>query len=198
MLRKETERLLPRVFQRTLRPGSPLTAIVELMSALQHPIEEALARQSIHFDARRASAKFVPFLSRWVDLDYLLAATSQSFSSRRYQPTLSTGHGRLRELIATTAQLSRWRGTSHGLVSFLITATGDPGFEIEENPIDEEGRPRAFHLTIRAPEGSRRYRTLLERIIEHEKPAYVSYELRFGGAGETESRECDSRGGDDA
>jgi hypothetical protein len=85
----------------------------------------------------------------------------------------------LRELIAAAAFLSQWRGTAKGLLRFLETATGVEGFEIEEHARDANGQPQPFHILVRAPAEAERYRGLVERIIEAEKPAYVTYELTY-------------------
>jgi hypothetical protein len=38
---------------------------------------------------------------------------------------------------------------------------------------------KPFHLQVTAPKALTMHRPLLERIIELEKPAYVTYELSF-------------------
>jgi hypothetical protein len=82
-------------------------------------------------------------------------------------------------LLAAAAYLSQWRGTARGLILFLEIATGTRGFEISEQIAGPDGRPQPFHIRIRAPEAVRLHRVLIERIIESEKPAYVTYELEF-------------------
>jgi hypothetical protein len=63
------------------------------------------------------------------------------------------------------------------------------GFELLENVADENGIPRSFHIRIIAPPQAAAHVALIERIVEQEKPAYVSYDLEFRPAtnGETES-----------
>jgi hypothetical protein len=96
--------------------------------------------------------------------------------------------GRLRELIAQAAFLSQWRGTSRGLLRFLEAATGVQGFAIDEQVPGPDGLPRPFHLRVRAPQTTKPYSVLIERIIEIEKPAYVTYELAFETPGQPASR----------
>jgi len=93
---------------------------------------------------------------------------------------VTTGLGRLRELAAAGVQLSRWRGTARGLLLFLSTATGRKDFEVEERVAGPNGLPRPFHIRVSAPAELAAHRPMLERIIELEKPAYVTYELHFG------------------
>ncbi|MCP3141704.1 phage tail protein [Pyxidicoccus xibeiensis] len=159
----DIQRLLPGVFQRTSLPGSPLAALLEVMEALHAPSEAVLARLEAHFDPRRAPDRFVPFLARWVGMDL----------------PVTTGLGRLRELVAAAVEISRWRGTARGLRLFLTTATGRTDFGVDELVPGPDGRPRPFHVRVRAPAEVASHRLLLERIIEREKPAYVTYELQF-------------------
>lgn len=159
----EILRLLPGVFQRTARPGSPLAALLSVMEALHAPSEGVLENLDALFDPRRAPERFVPFLARWVDLDL----------------PVTTGLGRLRELAAAGVELSRWRGTARGLLLFLSTATGRKDFEVDERVPGPNGLPRPFHIRVLAPGELAAHRPMLERIIELEKPAYVTYELHF-------------------
>ncbi len=178
MKRNEIERLLPGVFQRTLQPGNPLLALLAVMEALHAPSEAALAQLDAFFDPYRAPDRFVPYLTGWVDMDRLFGDLARL--SDTTAPPFPSGIGRLRELIAAAANLSKWRGTAKGLRLFLETATGLQGYEIDEQVAGPEGQPRPFHVAIRAPAEAEAYRVLIERIIEMEKPAYVTYELKFG------------------
>ena len=180
MKRTEIELLLPSVIRRTIRDGNPLAVVLDMMESLHSPSEQVLVELDSYFDPLRTTDSFVPFLACWVDLDRLF----EEVPSRRWQSTFSSqlmtsGRGRLRELVATSAYLSQWRGTSKGLLLFLKTATGIRNFTIDEDVVDENGRPKPFHIRVNAPSESAPYRNLIERIIEMEKPAHVTYELVF-------------------
>jgi phage tail-like protein len=178
MKRIEIQRLLPGVFQQTARPRSPLVALLDAMEELHAPAEEILATLDTIFDPRRTRDEFVPYLSGWVDLDWLLEpAAKVNFADQNAEP-ISSGLGRLRELVATAARLSQLRGTAKGLIEFLSTATGEKGFKIDENTL-ADGQPRAFHIRVSAPAAARPHGPLIKRIIESEKPAHVTYELTF-------------------
>ncbi len=56
------------------------------------------------------------------------------------------------------------------------------GFEIEDSPADKNGRARHFHLAVRAPAEAWPHRALVRRIIDVDKPAYVTYDLQFAGS----------------
>ena len=176
MKRAEIERLLPSIIERTLQPLSPLAAILDVMEALHLPSEAALARLDAAFDPRRTADDFVPFLARWVDIDRLFDEPRGVGTVEWSRATISTGIGRLRELVASAAYLSRWRGTAKGLHRFLQTATGENNFEIKEN-VDSDGRSKLFHLVVIAPASIRPHQRLIKRIVDSEKPAYVTYEL---------------------
>ena len=42
--------------------------------------------------------------------------------------------------------------------------------------------PRPFHVRVHAPETAKRYADLVARIVEGERPAYVTYEIVYGAA----------------
>lgn len=180
MKREEIENLLPRQFQRTLRPGSPLNALLEVMELLHAPAESVLEQLETYFNAYTTPDIFVPYLACWVDLDrfYPFYSAHPEDLQRSVDP-ISSGTGQLRELTMAASYLSQWRGTAKGLKLFLETATGINGFELTENPDDGNGRPRPFYILITAPSEAKKHIVLIERIVEQEKPAYVSYELEF-------------------
>ena len=171
--------LLPQVFQQTLREGGPLDALLEVMGALHEPVEAVLADLSGFFNPHTAPDGFVPYLACWMDLDrFFPLYCAQTAAYQRSADPISPGMGRLRELIAAAAFLSQWRGTAKGLQRFLEVATGIEGFELLENR-DRRGNARPFHLCIVLPEEAAPHRALIERIVEQEKPAYVSYDLEI-------------------
>lgn len=181
MNRDAIERLLPEIFRRTVRPGEPLSALLDVMEELHAPAEASLDRIDATLDPRRTDDRFVPYLAGWLDLERLFDDATDAFVGRdgKRQP-VSTGLGRLRELIGSAAYLSQWRGTSRGLQRFLEVATGQRGFVIEEQVRDKSGNEIPFHILVHAPASVRAHRSLLDRIIRLEKPAYVTYDLDFG------------------
>jgi phage tail-like protein len=178
MKKERIERLLPSVFQNTAKPGNPLFTVLEVMETMHAPSESALDRLHENFDPNRASEAFVPYLASWVDLEVLFDVPRTKSPSST--PSVSTGLGRLRELTAAAATLSQWRGTRKGLCLFLETATGAKGFEVDEQVRGRNGKLKPFHLRITIPKELAEHRSLIERIVELEKPAYVTYELEFG------------------
>ncbi|MBP1466288.1 hypothetical protein EYB53_011280 [Candidatus Chloroploca sp. M-50] len=173
MKQNELIQLLPGVFQRTMRSDSMLAGVLAAMEALHEPSEAVLANLDAYFDPYRAPNYFVPFLAYWVDLGWLVTIPDPERSpGSAVSPPFPSGIARLRNLIANAAHLSRWRGTAYGLCQFLEIATGLTGFTVDEHL-------HPFHLHIRAPHQSERYRVLIEQIIQSEKPAYVTYKVIF-------------------
>jgi phage tail-like protein len=176
MKRTEIERLLPGIFQRTIKDGTPLFALLEVMEALPAHDEAVLDELDAFFDPYRTPDAFVPFLARWVDLERFLAGGPDQPASSTLPP-LPSGIGRLRELVASATFLAQWRGTARGLLRFLETATGVQGFKIDEQVVGPDGRLRPFHMRVLVPQRAEPYLAMIQRIIESEKPAYVTYEL---------------------
>ncbi|HDP88378.1 MAG TPA: hypothetical protein ENN42_00215 [Thioalkalivibrio sp.] len=174
------ESLLPEVFRRTLHPGGVLPALLEVMESLHGPSEEVLRDVDRYFDPYRTPDAMVPVLASWVDLDrFFPEYARESEGDLGETQTLSTGVGHLRELIAAAIELSQWRGTRKGLRRFLEVATGLQGFHIDEQVADEHGLPLPFHIRVSAPPAAAPHRSLVERILEQEKPVYVTYELVY-------------------
>src|SRR5262245_21705352 len=128
MKRSEIEQLLPQIFQRTVMPGATLFDLLELMQNLHQDAEDLLVSLDNTSNPRRAPDDFVPYLAGWVDLDRLFERASTKAIAGLPARALSTGLGRLRELTANAAGLSKWRGTASGLLRFLEIATGDQRF----------------------------------------------------------------------
>ncbi|GAA1974913.1 phage tail protein [Microbacterium pumilum] len=169
-------RLLPEVYQRTIVAGTPIATLLEVMAQLQDPVEEVLAQLPDYFDPQLTPDRFVPFLARWVDLARWLDDTSGGFDS---------GVGRLRQVVAGAAHLSRIRGTAQGLRDALEWATGVSGVRIDEEVPDAAGRIRPFHVVVRLPKEAVVHQMLVQRIVQQEKPAHVTAEVVFENGPET-------------
>jgi phage tail-like protein len=179
MKSSEIARLLPEVYRAGLGKGTVLSALLEVMAQMHAPSERVLDHLDAFIDPRRTEDRFVPMLARWVDLGRLFIRSADDPAADSARDAISTGTGRLRELIARAAYLSQWRGTRTGLIAFLETATGRSGFGIEERVSGPDGPVRPFHIRIRVPPGLQGHRALIERIVEHEKPAYVTCDIVF-------------------
>ena len=171
--------LLPGIFRRTLREGTPLFALLKVMETLHAPSAAVLHHLDEVFNPRRTRSDFVPFLAQWLDLHNVLidSPVEQRGDPERLWSRIE--RGRLRELVANAADLSGWRGTARGLRKFLEIATGESGFEIEEQVKDTDGVIRPFHFRIKVPKTLTNRIRLIEHIIQSEKPAYVTFEIEL-------------------
>ena len=136
MKRTDIEQLLPEIMRRTLGAGKPMDAILGVMEDMHAPAEDCLARIELYFNPYDTQPRFVPYLASWLDLE-------RFFDVSGSEP-VSTGRGRLRELIARAAYLSQWRGTRRGLVARIIDSE-KPAYvtaEIDYEPQENDDGPR--------------------------------------------------------
>jgi len=178
MRQAEIEQLLPGVFQQGLQPGSPLPVVLGLMEWMHEPSERMLDEIDRFFDPRRTTDPFVSFLADWVGLTWVHARHADDYGPPTPRP-FPTGGGRLAELVALSAFHTRWRGTGRALLHFLEAATGVAGFEFAAPDEGGEEEQRPYHFTLRVPVAAARQLDLVRRVVDHEKPAHVTYELEI-------------------
>ncbi len=162
--------LLPAVISRTSdgSAGDVLLGLLEAMDVMHRPCEDVLGRLPALFTPRLTEDRMVGFLAGWADLDRVVSTGSDDLW------TLPSGLGHLRELVATSIDGSRRRGIKAGLIAFLETATGVPGFEVLDG---RDGVERPFHLVVRLPGAAEPYRQLVAQLVEAEKPVHLTAEL---------------------
>jgi hypothetical protein len=181
MRHSEIQRLLPEIFRRTIVPGTPLSALLEVMELLHERASRAIGRWDELLDPLLTDDDWVPFLGRWLDQERFFEA-GRATDHCDSGVTQSNRLGRLRELAGAGAQIAQWRGTARGLLLVLETVTGLPGqFMIDEQVRGPGSDVLPFHICVRAPASVLSDRCLLDRIIQQEKPAYVTYTLEFNG-----------------
>jgi phage tail-like protein len=164
---------LPDIFkQAATDEQSPLTALLGVMEELHARDEDILAGFGRYVDPRRTPDEFVPYLAGWVDYAWLLLDPPDNPYADVVRP-FAGGVGRLRDLTASAASESKWRGTSAGMNRMLETATGVQGYRIEETVTDESGQQLPFRIRVVVPRDAEHFLDLVGRIVEHEKPAHV-------------------------
>jgi len=170
--------LLPEIFQITEKlcdsekKKSPLTAFLSVMESMHIDSEDILANLDKYFDPSRTKNQFIPFLLKWVDLDWILNNESEKKDNFSLIKTEN-----LRQLVSNAWYLSKWRGSAKGLIMFLETATGVQGFKIDENVYNSNLKEISFHIKVLVPEKAKKLIHIIELIIEKEKPAYVTSEI---------------------
>ena len=169
-------RVLPEVFQVAADTSSPLQALLAVAEDMHGPVRQVLDRIHTVPDPGRAPSSLIPFLSRWVDLDWLTlpgpegGAQYGGAGSGSFPATGAIPISRQRDLISAAAQLSARRGTVDGLTRFLHLATGVPGFDVESVP-------GAFHIKVLVPAEAGGQLELVRRIVKGMKPAHVTDEV---------------------
>jgi phage tail-like protein len=165
---------LPDIFKQAAATdeGNPLAVLLGVMEELHARDEDILAGFGRYVDPRRTPDKFVPYLAAWVDYAWLLLDPPDNPYTDVQRP-FTGGLGRLRELVASAAAESKWRGTSAGMVRMLERATGVQGFRVEETVTDDAGQPLPFRVRVVVPPQAEHFLDLVRRIVDHEKPAHV-------------------------
>lgn len=146
--------------------SAPLQALLAVAEDMQAPVRTILDEVHTVPDPGRSPSPLLPFLSHWVDLDWLTLPAPDAAGSGAPGVPLA----RQRDLIACAAQLSARRGTVDGLTRFLHLATGVPGFTVESVP-------GAFHIKVSVPAAAAGHLELVRRIVKGVKPAHVTDEI---------------------
>jgi phage tail-like protein len=168
MRRTAIERLLPSSYQRAAEKPGLLAALLDTMEAMHAPDEETLAAVDDLFTPYRSPDRMVAFLLGWMAFDHVLQRGRDGELSRSQVPL-----GRLRDLVAASADLARRRGTAAGLQGVITTVTG-VSVRIEE-PVE-----RGFHVLVHVPAEAADRVPLIARLVEAEKPAATTYEVVLG------------------
>jgi phage tail-like protein len=163
MTREYVEQQLPGVIRRAINRGDPLAALTAAVADLLDPAVAAANELDRYFDPWRCPERFLPLLASWLDLPL----------------PVTTGVRRLRELISAAVRLHQVRGTRRALLALLQAATGMRDFEIDETVRDAAGAVRPFVVAVRAPAAARAHASMIERLIDSERPAHVRCELTF-------------------
>lgn len=171
MRASEIALLLPEVMQRTVRPNTPLDALLAIMEAQHARSEEVLGDLPAVFDPLRTTDRFVPMLARWVDLQRLDEAGGGGIDVAR-----------MRLLVAMSARIGRRRGTLRGLLEVLTIATGIGGYAVDDAvptmlPNGRPGPPRQFHIKITVPAEGAPLVDLVRAIVDQEKPAHLTADV---------------------
>jgi phage tail-like protein len=143
-------------------------------------VEDLLAQIHDYFDPLLAPERLLPFLASWVDL--------------KFEPGWPVEMRR--RLVREALELYRWRGTKRGLQKYIELYTGavpeieeemasmclGPGASLGWNTVLGGGKNYNFTVTIHTTRPEEVELDVLRAIIEREKPAFCTYELRVVAA----------------
>jgi phage tail-like protein len=146
------------------------------------PAVDILQTLWAYLDPNTAPSQMLPFLAYWVG----------------WPGQVPWDELKQRQLIRRALEIYRWRGTQRGLQLYLHLYTGLPNeqIQIEESfnrtfelgqsqlgPMTMLGNGRPYHFCVRLTppreEIDRLDEPLIRTIIEQEKPAFCTYDLRF-------------------
>lgn len=159
--------LLPQIMQQTVTAGTPIETILSVMASFVTPLEDWMRSLDALYDAERTEPRFVLFLAQCVNIAWVRDA--------------GISLNNLRRLIANSRELSLFRGTAEGLRRFLELATGVTGFEIRDHGRQGNqagSRSRPFHLDVLYPPQAGSQLSVIRRIVDHEKPAYMTFDAQ--------------------
>lgn len=164
--RRDLLDLLPEVMRLGDLPGSPFAATVDGMQTLLAPTVRHVDEVHRWFDPFTAPPDALHLLASWLDLgvaaDTALACHDDAEDRDRA----------LRRLVLEGHDLVRARGTRAGLLRLLEVVTGVEGFAIA----DANATP-PFHLVVSVPPAVQQHAPGLARLIDHERPVYVTWSL---------------------
>ncbi len=142
------------------------------------PIENTVGNLPLYFDPRLAPEDVLPWLASWVGI--------------ALDPALPVA--RRRELVASAAELYRWRGTRRGLIEYLRISTGvvpeitehiagmrlDPETKLGvDTRLGSSGAGHYFGVIMRAVAPNRLDEKAVRAIIDAQKPAHTVYTLQI-------------------
>jgi len=200
MKEQDIVKLLPSIMREAIAANNAensdpvLAAFIKTIAHMHAPIDSLLNDLDAEFDPMRAREAFLPMLSHWLNLDRLYKPEKLGDNRDLWRErTIPTETGFLRELLSRAVSLSRWRGTGYGLREMLFIATGISDYQVIENldavwddalqrfiP-DPQKRLVPFHILVLLPAGARDHTDLIKRIIEQDKPAYVTATILDNG-----------------
>ena len=166
MKSEQIAQLLPEVVRRTVHDGSAISDVIAVMEQLHAPVETLLLDFPRYLNPYRCPSEFVPMLIHWVGLGWLLADSAYD--------VVDTDEAALRQLVVHASDLAKSRGTRPGLERFLELATGVRGFMVAPD------NTTSYGIDVRGPDAAAGHRALVQRVILHEKPAFVTASLGFG------------------
>ncbi len=178
MNQSEIQSLLPEVFLQTLNDEHKneetiLSILIDIMHFMHVETELQFKTIEDFFNpCRTPQEAFIEYLGYWTDLERLWHDDTKLGIHHLIQKEC------LQELILSASYLSQWRGTLQGLSQFLKIATGSNSITIRDG-IDKHGKQQSFHFLVEISEKQKHQNRLIQRIIEQEKPVYVSYDIKF-------------------
>jgi len=137
-----------------------------IFETILSPIDRTIDNLHYYFDAGMAPADVLPWLASWLGL----------VLDERWP------EAQRRALLRAAVELYQWRGTRRGLSDFLQLYTGHTPEIIEPGigrVVVNEDEVFRFIVRLRVPDPAAIDRSVVEAIIDAEKPAHAGYALEI-------------------
>lgn len=149
-----------------------------IFESIMKPLENSVDNLNLYFDPLMTPESLLPWLASWLDL--------------ALDPTWPLH--RRRELVRSSAELYRWRGTRRGLSEYLRIYTGAvpeiseyiPGMSLDpetklgmDTRLGSSGTGYHFTVSLKLDEDSAVNDDTVRAIIESQKPAHAGYTLQI-------------------
>ena len=149
-----------------------------IFESIMKPLENTIDNLYLYFDPLMIPESLLPWLASWFDL--------------ALDPTWPLH--RRRELVKSSAELYRWRGTRRGLSEYLRIYTGAvpeiseyiPGMSLDsetklgmDTKLGSSGTGFHFTVTLHLDEDNTVNDDTVRAIIESQKPAHAGYTLQI-------------------
>ena len=164
---------IPLVVREGLSAGG---ASAEIAGAIAHLLGRRAARtdQALRLiDPATAPEEMLPWLANWYGWGWLFVDPDDPRRRLPLPRAFPPNPSRLRALLLAWPQINRMHGQAEALRLALDVATGLPGINLD---IDADRQ----HLTVRTPALPMDWATWLARLIAHERPAHMTWELLPG------------------
>lgn len=161
--------LLPWIMRKNLKKDSPLDTIVSIMAGYVKPVDDKYTNLNDFFNPLLTTPEMVYHMACWFKVDWIFGRgtlgliTSQTLEG---QKTLL----RLRRIVSDIEYIIWWKGTSKGLKFLLERVLDISDIEIENHD---------FHFNIKIDKKHNLDLDLLNRVVEHEKPAPMTWSMEL-------------------
>jgi len=149
-----------------------------IFESIMRPLENSIDNLDLYFDPLMTPDSLLPWLASWLGL--------------ALDPTWPLH--RRRELVQSSAELYRWRGTKRGLSEYLRIYTGTvpeiseyiPGISLDQETklgidtkLGSSGTGHHFTVTLNLDEDNAINDDTVRAIIDSQKPAHAGYTLQI-------------------
>jgi phage tail-like protein len=170
-LRSAISAELPRVIRDTLRDGSPIAAVVDVMAEALQDRAALIDAAANRFDPATAEAEDLCWLAGWFGWGWIFTDPQDPRRKLPVSQAFPPGLERLRAVLVAWPELHARRGTADGLRSLLCTATGLARIDVRHDPARQ-------HMEVTVDGLSPSHLAWFRRLVAAERPAHMTWCIR--------------------